>query len=359
MANQVLYGFHNLGDLKANITDVTIPVVNEAIDTALTYHTNSLNAILGLFAQRTTEYKEKYKSIITTRSQPLDENGKALPIKGGSSYDVAYPIQYSGNAWGANYITRAKMTVNDVMDITKALITGDSVWMRDHLLAALFYGTASGSGWSFDDPLRGSLTIQGLANGDSQTYVKKTGSAVADTHILGQADAIADAKNPYDDIYDELMEHPENGGEVVCFIPTNLRATTLALTGFKDLADPNIQTGGSTDVLRGTLNVPVPGTILGYVNKCWIVEWSALPDSYIVATTTEGDKTLALREEPEAGLQGFFRATDGQVAGDHPFYESQYLRLAGFGARNRVGSVVYRIGNATYAAPTGYGSPMA
>lgn len=359
MANQVLYGFHNLGDLKANVTDVPTPVINGAIDAAMQLHTNALYATLSLFAERTTNFKEKYKSVITARSQPLDENGKALPIKGGTSYDVAYPIQYSGNAWGANFITRAKMTLQDVNDITNTMITGDAIWMRDHLLAALTYGSSGGSGWTFNDPLRGNLTVLGLANGDSQTYGRKSGSSSADTHILGQSSAIDDSNNPYDDIYTELMEHPENGGQVICFIPTNLKATTEALTAFKYVGDPNITYGTGADSLTGKLNTPVPGEVLGYVNKCWIVEWSALPDSYIVATTTEGNKTLALREEPEPSLQGFFRATDNQVAGDHPFYESQYLRLAGFGARNRVGSVVYLIGNATYSTPSGYGSPMA
>jgi len=62
-----------------------------------------------------------------------------------------------------------------------------------------------------------------------------------------------------------------------------------------------------------------------------------------------------MREEPEAELQGF-----QQVArrDDHPFYESQWLRIAGFGGYNRVGAVVRRIGNGSYAVPTNYGCPM-
>jgi hypothetical protein len=63
-----------------------------------------------------------------------------------------------------------------------------------------------------------------------------------------------------------------------------------------------------------------------------------------------------MREEPEAGLQGFKRVAQRN---DHPFYEDQYLRIAGFGAYNRIAAVVYRIGNASYAIPSGFTSPMA
>jgi len=361
MANQVLYGFMNRRDLlDQRVTDATIPEFNAVIDETLAEHNRQLNAVLGLFAERTTNFKERYAAAVLTRSQPLDENGKALPIKRAGYADVAYPIHASGNAWGANYITRAKMTGVEVQRIVNTLVNGDTRWMRDHLLAALFYGTAGGSGWTFNDPLKGSLTVQGLANGDSQTYMIQNGadSGTTDTHILAQADAIADATNPFDDIRDDLLEHPENGGDVVAFIPSGLKAATQALTSFKDVADPNIRVGNASDVLIGDLGISYPGTLIGYVDGVYVVEWKALPAGYIVATTTEGEKPLALREEPEAELQGFNRVTDGMAAPDHPFYESQYLRLAGFGARNRVGALVMRVGNGTYAAPTGYSSPM-
>lgn len=361
MANQVLFGFMNRRDLlDQRVTDSTIPEFNTAIDETLAEHTRQLNAVMGLFVTPTTEFKERYAASVLARSQPLDENGKALPIKRAGYTEVAYPVHGSGNAWGANYITRAKMTGREVQNILNTIINGDVRWMRDHIIAALTYGTAGGSGWTFTDPLKGALTIQGLANGDSQTYQIQTGSdaGATDTHILAQAAAIADNANPYDDIYAELIEHPENGGEVVAFIPTALKATTEALTAFKDVADPNIRQGVSSDVLVGSLGIPIPGQIIGYVNKVWIVEWKALPATHIIATTTEGDRPLAMRQEPEAELQGFKRVAEGADVSAHPFYESQYLRLAGFGARNRVGAVSYQIGDATYAIPTGYDSPM-
>lgn len=357
MANQVLYGFYNRRDLlDQRVTDSNIAEFNTAIDETLAEHNRQLEASLALFAQRTTEYKERYRSAAQTRNQPLDENGRARPIKLAGYVDVAYPVLGSGNAWGANYITRAKMTGREVQNIVNTILTGDKRWMRDHILAALF----AADGWTFPDPLHGDLTIEGLANGDSVTYqiMRGTNAASTDTHIRAQSASIADNANPFDDIYEELIEHPENSGQVIALVPTNLKASIEALTAFKQEPDPNIRVGTDSDVLVGRLGVAVPGTVIGYVNKVWIVEWPALPDSYIVATTSEGDRALAMREEPEAELQGFVRVVDNQPAPQHPFYESQYLRLAGFGARNRVGAVVWRIGDASYAVPTGYESPM-
>ncbi len=109
--------------------------------------------------------------------------------------------------------------------------------------------------------------------------------------------------------------------------------------------------------MAGSLGAAVPGQVIGYHEaRVWIAEWRSLPANYMIAVATEGPRPLAMRQEPEAVLQGFNRVAERN---DHPFYESQYLRSAGFGANNRVGALVYRIGNGAYAVPTGYASPLA
>jgi hypothetical protein len=183
-----------------------------------------------------------------------------------------------------------------------------------------------------------------------------TAGGTTDTHFLAQAAAIADAADPFPTIAAELTEHPENRGEVVALIPTNLKTAVQGLTNFFDVADPRLAPGSGTTTLRGTLDMPLPGTVLGYHSAgVWVVEWKNAADNYIIATTTEGTKALAMREEPEEELQGFRRVAQRN---DHPFYEDQYLRVAGFGAYNRTGALVYRVGNASYAIPTGWTSPM-
>lgn len=355
MANQLLYGFMNLKDLATRrVTEVGVDVVWNAIQKTVDEHDRQIQALLALFCDRTTKHKTRFNSPTIARLQPVDDNGRARPLKTGGFYDIAFPIQQGAAAWGTNYVTNKKMTVQEANDITAALISADVRWLRDHILAAL-YANAS---WTFTDDEWGSLTIQGLANSDSVKYLIQAGAdaGVTDSHYLAQAAAIADGTNPYPTIFDEIKEHPENAGDVISFIPTNLKATTKALTEFNAFNDPNVTKGANSDSVTGSLGVQTPGELIGYTDsKNWIVEWRALPDNYIVSITSDGDKPLAMREDPETDLQGFKLV--GQ-RNDHPFSESQWLRRAGFGGNNRVGCVVTRIGNGAYAVPTNYAVPM-
>lgn len=357
MANQVLYGFHNLSDiLAARIVGTNQEAVNTAVTEAVAEHNRQIAALNSLFVERTVMYTERFAQMGAASLQPLDNNGRALPIKPSGFYDIAYPLQQGGAAWGANYVTRVKMTVGDAERATALLIGADVRFMRDRILAALFAAAT----YAFPDPMYGSLTIQPLAlASDGVTYGLATGAdtAATDTHQLAQANAIgAGADNPFPAIYTELMEHPENSGDVIAFIPTGLKAAVQALTTFHPIADSNVQTGSGSSVLTGTLGVQTPGTLLGYEDsKVWIVEWKSLPAGYIIAVPTGGARALGMREDPEPELQGFNRVAERD---DHPFYESQWLRRAGFGARNRIGAVVYRVGNGTYAVPSGLTPPL-
>ena len=351
-----LYGFHTLKDLaSARISGTNAEAVNDAINIAVAEHNRVIDTMMAIFVSRTQLYTERYAQISDANLQPLDDNGRALPIKPAGYYNVGYPIQSGGSAWGANYVTRAKMSVADAERATAMMLTADANWMRTHILSALFASAT----WTFVDDLYGSLTIQPLAlAGDGVTYGVVGGAAAAtDTHQLAQAAAIgAGADNPYPLIYADLTEHPQNSGDVVAFIPTALKATTQALATFNPVADPNITAGNSSDRLTGTLGIATPGRLIGYEDSgVWIVEWPQLPATHIVATMTGGDRAVGMREDPEDELRGFNRVAERN---DHPFYESQWLRRAGFGARNRVGALVYRIGNGTYAAPTGYAPPI-
>ncbi len=354
MANQVLYGFHNLKDLfNKRVTEVGVSVVNGAIETTLTEHNRQVDALVSLFATRTTDFKTRFRSVAAARLQPLDENGRARPIKAAGYYDVALPLQMGGSAWGVDYVTSQKMRLDEVNDTMNTILMADARWMRDHILAALF----AYADWNFIDPLKGTLTVKPLANNDSQVYTILSGADAPTTaqHYLAQAAAIADAANPFPAIYSTLTKRPENSGEVVVLVASDLTDSIKALANFRERSDPNVRDGANASVLVGNLNAQVPGVVIGYVDGCWIVEWRSLPSGYMAATTTGGDRPLALREDEEESLRGFKKVADRN---DYPFYESQYLRRAGFGAWNRVGALVYRVGNASYATPTGYESPM-
>lgn len=357
MANQALWGFHELQDVFGErVANGNVETVTAAIGAAVAEHNRQMDALTGLFCAPTTQPSVRYQQMGAARLQPVDDDGRVRPIRAAGYYDVAFPLQAGGSAWGANYVTRAKMTVGDAERVTATMLTADRRWLRDHILAAL-YASAS---WTFTDPIYGTLTVQPLASGDSVTYQIMTGAdaGATDTHQLAQAAGIADGTNPFPTIYTELAEHPENAGAtIVSLIPTNLKATVSALATFNPIADPNIRPGANSDVLVGGLGVAVPGTVMGYLDAgVWAVEWPSLPNDYIISVAAGGAAPLAMRQDPEAELQGFQRVAERD---DHPFYESQFLRRAGFGAWNRVGACVTRIGNGTYAVPANYASPMA
>jgi hypothetical protein len=352
----VLYGFHNLQDMaSARVTGSLVEATNDAINLAVAAYNDEINAMLSLFADTTTLATERYAQISDNVLQPLDNNGRALPVKPSGYNDVGYPLFSAGSAWGANYVTRVKMTVADAERATAMMIRGDRNWMRRQILAGLF----SFAAYDFVDPLLGTISVKplALASETTVTYGTVAGSAAADGHQLTQANAIgASGDNPFPLIYAELTEHPQNSGDVIVFIPTALKATTVALATFNSVADPNITPGSGSDTLTGSLGATYPGKLIGYEDSgVWIVEWTALPATHMVAVTTGGDRPLAMRQDPEPELQGFNRVADRD---DHPFYESQWLRRAGFGARNRVGAVVYRVGNGTYDEPSGYTPPV-
>lgn len=354
MANALLSGFVSLADLAAQrVTSVNQTVISTAIDATLAEHNRQLSALMALFVQPVTDYQLNYKTGTARSLQGLDEHGRPLPTKSGATYTVGFPLQMAGDSFGFNWVTREKMTVQEVNDQLADMLAADKRWLRDRILAALLTNVS----YTFTDPLYGSITVQPLANADTVTYQIFNGAdaGATDDHFLGQSGAIANNANPYPTIYTELNEHPQNSGPVIAFIASDLVATTEALDTFYQQTDPDLTVGTGTTTLTGTLGIPVPGTVKGKADNVWIVEWPAIPSKRIIAVAAGGPKPLAMREDPEPSLRGFKRVADEQR---FPWYESIYVRRAGFGAYNRVGALAMEIEDATYDIPSGYQAPI-
>lgn len=360
MANELAYGFVQYAHLAdERIEDVGAAEVYGMVQASLDEYNRQIDAILSGFVQATTEYKTRVKLPGGGTLQPLDENGNPFPVREEGYYDVAYPIQGGGTAWGTNRVSRALMTVAEANRRTINAMRRDKDWVRRHVLAAVFDNVA----WTYEDEEHGDLTIQPLANSDTVEYLRRGGDASTDTHYLAQADSIDDTHNPFDDIYDELMEHPSNAEPIVAYVPSNLKSSISGLTSFVEVGDPDLEYGASVTQIAGRpgqFNDAIRGfgdTVLGKAEKCWIVEWKALPDDYIVAHARgAAEPVLKMRQYPAPALQGFFTERD---PGDGNLQEVRMIRYAGFGVHNRIGALVYRIGNGAYAIPTGYGAPLA
>lgn len=361
MANIALYGFANLQHrMQDRVTEIGVDDVMEAISQSLAEHNRQIDALTGLFVEPTTDFKTQFRTAKHYTLQPLDSSGRALPIAQAGHYDVSWPIKEAGLARGENYITGVRQTLGELAGDIQTIMEADARWMRKMILAALYNNAA----WSFKDTDHGTLTISPLANGDAVTYNVRNGDDqnLTDTHYLAQAGAIADGAttNPYAIACEELLEHPENeGATIYALIPTNLKATTRALTDFYEEADPNLRYGQDTTRLGLVPGTTVPGEIIGYVGggttKVWVCEWRTMPNDYIIHVAVGGSKPLRMRQYSEAELRGFRMIA---TRSDFPYSESQWRRWCGFGAWNRVGATVTRVGNASYAIPSGYTEPV-
>jgi len=353
MANELAYGFVGMEHLaNERVSVVGYELVWDAVRESVAEHTRQVNAMTASMVEPTTTPSVRFYQPGSGTLQPLDEYGVPKPVREEGYYDVAFPIQGGGTAWGDNRVSRALITVEEANRRTLNVLRRDADWMKRHILASVFEDDS----WSFDDPEHGSLTVQPLANGDTVEYLKVDGDPATDTHYLAQAAAISDDANPFDDIYNELMEHPINqGGPIVVYIPTNLKTTVMGLTGFTEVLDPDITPAITTATLNSVFDRGPGHEVLGKTDKCWIIEWRSLPDSYMFAHARGGGPILRMRQYPAAELQGLF--TEGFTP-DGNLQQTSLIRYAGFGAINRVGAVVYRVGNASYAVPTGYTAPL-
>jgi len=360
MANALAYGFVSLDSVLADrVSNIGERIVLDAVRESATEHTRALNSMLSTFIERTTLAKDLVQQVGGGEMQPLDAFGNPLPIPMTAPISVGYPISGGGTAWASNRVSRAYMTGADANKLTIEAMGRDLRTLRRKLLAAIFDNVSYNY---YDEVFKlGNVAILPLANSDTQTYVRVGGGAAAvDEHYLAQAAAIADATNPFPTIYTELAEHPGNGTEVACYVPSNLVASIEALGDFVPVRDAFIQpamTSATLPPASQLSRILGPGDIvIGRVSKCWIVEWKALPDSYIVAQALAAGAVLAMREHVPAQLQGLFienNSPDGNIM------ETRMIRYCGFGVMKRVAALVMRIGDAAYAIPTGYDAPLA
>jgi hypothetical protein len=365
MAQALTYGFFSLQDLfNQRIQEVGVERVWEAVRESLAEYNRVSGALTSNFVEMTTVAQVAVELPGTGTLQPITPDGNPLPVVPSGRYTVGFPIKGGATAWGTNRVTRQMLTVEEADRFTSDAFLKDADWKIRHVLAAIF-GSAS---YAFHDAVGpsgaagiGSINVYGLANGDSVVYNKKGGNVAAtDNHYLsGTATSITDSFNPFPTIRAELMEHPSNSGPFVSYIPTNLVDDVATLTEFIEVNDPDV-------LYQNTDNLPnAPAAILGMGDEIigklkssniWLVEWSRLPDNYIITHAIGSGPFLRQREYPAEALQGLFQ--EG-FSPDGNHQEQRFIRFSGFGVYDRIAAAVYQVGTSTYAVPSGFLPPLA
>lgn len=356
MANELLWGFYKgLRDqINVPVTQVPAQTISQAIETSLDRFNTESQRMQRIFLDTTTDHTRRYETAGITRNQPLDAVGRALANRAGGYYDIGLPLRRSGNAFGYDWEAFQDLTVQQVNNRLSTMMIGDIRWNRDHMLAAMFTNVS----YNFPDERWGTIVVKPLANGDTDKYLVTSGAeqGATDNHFLFQNAAIADAANPLPTIKNELLEHPENGGDVILFHGTDLTDDFMGLAGFVTKGDSNVRPGTAVDTLIGDLGVQVPGRLYGYCDGVWLVEWSQIPTNYALAVTSAPTAPpLLMRQPTNVALQGFKQVGQRE---DFPWYERQFRRYAGYGANNRVGAVAIRFGAGAYAIPANFTAPL-
>lgn len=362
MANLVAYGFHDLQSLfSSRVAEVGTERIYTAVRESAAEYSRQVNGIMSTMVERTAVAQEQIELAGDGTLQPLDEYGNPVPVVPSGYYQVAYPIQGGGTAWGTNRVSRELLTVDEANRNTLDAQRRDADWMSRHFLAAILDNTT----WTFNDKIGpngakglGNITVQPLANNDSVKYNRRGGSAAAaDNHYLAQANAISSVDNPFPTIREELQEHPMNSGPLVAYIASDLRPDVEGLPTFIEVNDPNLRYGLSSDQVNGTVD-PGPGDeVLGYIKgeNIWVVEWRSMPSSYIITHSRGAGAFVKMREYPVASLQGFFPE---QFSPDGNLQEMRMIRYGGFGVSMRVAACAMYIGAGAYAIPTGFSTPL-
>lgn len=364
MANRMEYGFTDLEHLAASrITNELVPEVNNAIlGTIAFYNTMVAQELLGKLATRTTAYKTRYYLPDGWEMQPDDDSaGLPEPVTTRGYYDNSYPLWAARIAYGTNEVARAKMTVQEASNLTANVYLADQRWLRKMALSAIFTNVS----YTFNDKQYGSLTINPLANGDTdREYLKVDGTTATANHYTAQANAIADgADDPFDDIYALLSSYPGNYGPYKAFVPPALLPAIKALDGWFPVATAGINYGSGVTTVGALSDPNTPGRnnpfaefgeqYVGMVNEnIHIITASWMPANKIL-TIARGtaDTVLAMREDPEPELNGL-RARNFDIDSNHEL--NIFRHRAGFGVQNPVAASVHQVGDSSYDIPTNY-----
>lgn len=332
-------------------------VVLELINAYVDRLNSDMAAAMSIFVSETTDlHTRRYKLPGNTYLQRRGLQAQPATQKAYGGYDVAFPLEDFSAQIAGDDVSMAYMTAGDLQRHLSTVTTSYANTVRYEILNRMLY--SANPSLSFIDPLWGTLTVKGLANGDTDTYPPVLGSLseATENHYIesGYAGtAISDTNNPYPTIRNELEEHfgAVTGGENIVVFHNNAETPYIeALTDIDLVVDSFIRTGVNTSF---PINLPnVPGRIIGRINGCWAVEWRWIPAHYMLGVHLEVEAPLYMRVDPSdtglgQGLQLVARDTE------FPFQSAFWRARFGVGAANRLNGVAFELGSGgTYTDPT-------
>lgn len=357
-----LLGALGLNDSEREYVNVVgQSVVYDAIKSITDRYNADMATATSIFVSETTEeYKMRYKLAGGGTMQRLTGNAaRPMAVKPTGSWDVAFPLDGFGDQIAEGRIDYAYMLINELDAAITSIQLRATNTRRYEILKRLFKNTQT----DFLDPRKGSLAVQGLANGDSVLYPPTlvNESEATDNHYLASgyaSSSISDTNNPFKVMVREVEEHfgfAAGGRNFLVFTNSTQTDKIMGLTDFNDVPDSYLRMGANADVPTGFPRIPNSSKLIGRTDSgCWVAEWDiAVPDGYMVGVHLEAEPPLKERVDPaDTGLaRGLELISESS---EHPLTNSFWSLRFGYGAANRLNGVVMQMTTGSYAIPTAY-----
>jgi hypothetical protein len=358
----LVYGLHDLETLKdERVEEIGINELNDRINEWNMELNRTFDAIMGQFTQRNPAWNSspinKYYLPASGMMQPVDEHGIAQPQRETGSYNVGLPIWRREAAMEISYEAQRRITIEEFSRQLENIQRSDITAQIQLFLFALFYDTA----WTFVSTEENlpDVPVSNLANGDTVTYAVRgeTTPQTAD-HYVAQAGDIA-TTDPFPTIKETLSQYSSASpnARIVSFVGGSTNVSQIkSLDGFFRVDRTKFTEWGDNVSLVN----PAADTFIGMGDEVLgeheegvlVVRWKTIPDNYIVSFNLDAPAAIGIREDVSPSLRGLFEITAERNAGNSLM--RRYRRKIGYAPVNRTGAMVTRVGNGTYAPPSGY-----
>lgn len=356
------FGHLGYGDMETPFSSpiVQAEFLEETVSLVQRYR-DETDAIFNLFVERDTEEPQLRYGLDEHGGymQRLGGHDQPKSLKGAADITVGFPLELFGESIVMNRRGVAKLTVDRYDRLVDGLFRRHSATIRHEMFRRLFKKTSD----TYKDQEFGSVTVQPLANGDSQTYPLGTsGALAAANHYIGaNFTTISDANNPYALIYAKWIQVFPNevaGTNAITFIHSDQEATTTALAAFTELPDPNVIPSPNDARLTNIPRVPGTARLIGRVSGQWVAVWDAAVDTgYMISFHPNVAPPLIRRvDRAQWGLpRGLNMVAETGYDVMWPWNQQIYEDSVGFGVGNRLGAVCLQlVASTTFTTPTRY-----
>ncbi len=345
-------GTHDLNTLLA-VQDQSVVAygkdsIIEVLQRDLAAHNRLMEEVVSSLCEVTSDVQRKYGTSSHGDMMEVDEYGQAPTQRTKAGSNVGFPLKRFEYPLGWSETWMQEKTPADMAKMIIAAQTAHRKAVMREIKRAVFGPT----NYVFEDHLATTVDL------NVKRFVNADGAAIPDgpngetfdgaTHTHYDANATLTAAAAQATI-DDVVEHG-HGSMVKIAINRANEAAFKLLAGFEAFSDPRLVYRAS-DTPGQTLDLSrLDDRAIGLFGAAEVNVKPWVPANYaFVWAADDGNKPLAFRQKPQAGLQGLRLVAQ---IGDYPLHAQIMEALFGVGAWTRTNGAVLYFASGTYAEPT-------